>query len=95
MSTNEHKLLPRILFLQGASMTSVNRLSTALIGCGAVTQILYAPTVAKLERAGVVEIVALVDPNLERTAHVNKGLSTARQYCEVNSAPVYLHHDRR
>ena len=33
-------------------MTRANRLLTALIGCGAVTQILYTPALAKLERGG-------------------------------------------
>ena len=66
-------------------MTRVNRLSTALIGCGAVTQKLYVPVLIKLERAGMIDTVALVDPNPERTAHVGKTLSTARQYKDLQA----------
>lgn len=66
-------------------MTRVNRLSTALIGCGAVTQKSYTPALAELERAGVIDTVALVDPNPERTAHVGKTLSTARQYQDLQA----------
>lgn len=66
-------------------MTRVNRLSTALIGCGAVTQILYTPALAKLERAGMIDTVALVDPNPDRTAHVGKTLSTGRQYQDLQT----------
>lgn len=66
-------------------MTRDKRLSTALIGCGAVTQILYTPPLAKLERAGVIEMVALVDPNPESTARVGKTLSTARQYQDLQT----------
>ena len=66
-------------------MTRVNRLSTALIGCGAVTQKSYTPALAELERAGVIDTVALVDPNPERTAGVGKTLSTARQYQDLQT----------
>ena len=66
-------------------MTRVKRLSTALIGCGAVTQILYTPALVKLERAGVIDTVALVDPNPERTAYVGKTLSTGRQYQDLQA----------
>lgn len=60
-----------------------NRLSTALIGCGAVSQILYAPALVRLEREGLIDTVALVDPNLEQAANISKMLSTARQYQDV------------
>lgn len=62
-----------------------NRLSTVVIGCGAVTQILYTPLLARLELAGVLEIVALVDPNPESIAHVGKTLSTARPYQDLQA----------
>lgn len=57
-----------------------NRLSIALVGCGAVSQILYAPALLKLEREGLINTAALVDPNLERTANIGAVLSTARHY---------------
>jgi predicted dehydrogenase len=66
-------------------MTRDSRLSTALIGCGAVTQILYTPALVKLEREGVIGTVALVDPNPERTALVGKILSTGRQYQDLQA----------
>lgn len=63
----------------------VKRLSTALIGCGAVTQILYTPALVELEHEGVIDTVALVDPNPERTAHVGKTLYTERQYQDLEA----------
>jgi predicted dehydrogenase len=66
-------------------MMRANRLSTALIGCGAVTQILYTQALVKLERAGMIDTVALVDPNPECTAHVGKILSTGRQYQDLQA----------
>jgi predicted dehydrogenase len=64
-------------------MTRNKPLSTALIGCGAVTQILYTPALVELERAGVIETVALVDPNPEQTVHISKMLPTGRQYQDM------------
>jgi predicted dehydrogenase len=69
----------------GASMTSGNRLSIALIGCGAVTQILYTSPLANLQRAGLIETAALVDPNPESTAYVGRMLSAGRQYQDINA----------
>jgi predicted dehydrogenase len=50
------------------------------VGCGAVSEILYARALDTLAGAGVVEALALVDPNPERTANIGKTLPTARQY---------------
>lgn len=66
-------------------MPKVNRPSIALIGCGAVTQVLYLPALVKLEAAGLIATVALVDPNPEHSALVGKTLSTARQYRDLHA----------
>ena len=65
---------------------AVNRPTTvALVGCGAVSEILYAPTLDTLAGEGLTETVALVDPNPERTAKIGNTLSTARCYLDLDT----------
>lgn len=50
-------------------MDTVAPLDVALVGCGAVAQLYYAPVLERLARSGQVRVVALVDPcqrNLDR-----------------------------
>ena len=43
-------------------------ISVALVGCGAVADLYYAPALAALERDGVVVVTGLVDPDPARRA---------------------------
>ncbi len=69
-------------------MKSTGRLSAALIGCGAVSQILYAPALLKLEREGLMDTVALVDTSAEQAANIGVMLPKARQYQDVQKMLV-------
>jgi predicted dehydrogenase len=44
----------------------ISGISVALVGCGAVTEIFYTPTLIELEKEGVLKVLALVDPSPER-----------------------------
>ncbi|MBI2320749.1 MAG: oxidoreductase, partial [Chloroflexi bacterium] len=59
-------------------MTSSEPAKVALVGCGAVAEVLHAPTLRALVTEALVEVVALVDPNPARTAQVGRLLPQAR-----------------
>lgn len=61
-------------------------MKVALIGCGAVSEILYAPALSKLEQEGLVKTAALVDPNPARTAAVGAKLPGARAVTSLDAA---------
>ncbi len=70
---------------QAQRMRNVSRhVSVALIGCGAVSEILYANALDKLASEGVIETVALADPNPARAVKIGKTFPTARQYRSLN-----------
>lgn len=55
-------------------------MTVALVGCGAVSELLYAKALDMLAGEGVIETLALVDPNPAQTAKIGQTLGTARQY---------------
>lgn len=63
-----------------ARATAKKPITVALIGCGAVSELLHAPVLERLAGSALTETVALVDPNPQRTAAVAKTLPGARPY---------------
>ena len=55
-------------------------LPLALVGCGAVSDLLYVPALSELEREGCVQAVAVVDPNRQRATSVRRTLQDARAF---------------
>ena len=51
----------------------------ALVGCGAVVQQYYVPTLSLLERGGTLEVSALCDPDAAMRARVRHSFSRARE----------------
>lgn len=60
-------------------------ITVALVGCGAVSEVLYAKALDAMALEGLTETVALVDPNSEQSAKIGKMLSTARQYRDLDA----------
>jgi predicted dehydrogenase len=58
----------------------------ALIGCGAVSEILYGPALQRLAQERLLTAAALVDPNPARTAKVAERLPEARQLADLAEA---------
>lgn len=58
-------------------MTALRRLRVALVGCGAVSRLYYAPALQKLERLGQVQVVALFDPSSENLASIQETFPAA------------------
>ena len=54
-----------------------------LIGCGAVSQQLYAPALAHLEKSGAVRVVALVDPASAPRARLAARFPAARVFADL------------
>lgn len=59
--------------------------SVALIGCGAVSEILYGPALKSLAGEAVMETVALVDLNSPRAQAISNLLPTARVFASVDA----------
>jgi predicted dehydrogenase len=66
-------------------LTTKGPITVALIGCGAVSTVLHAPALDSLASEGLLETVALVDPDPDRTSKIGKTLSGARQYRDINA----------
>ena len=49
-------------------MNSREKIQTVLVGCGAISELYYAPACKELERQGLLQICAIVDPNRPRIA---------------------------
>jgi predicted dehydrogenase len=60
-------------------------MNVALVGCGAVSELLYVKVLRQLEPEGVVT-TALIDPNPRRTAAVGAGLPGARPFISLDAA---------
>lgn len=52
-------------------MTTSKLLNVALVGCGAVTKLYYAPALQDLERLGQIQVGALFDPNPVNVKHIH------------------------
>jgi len=59
-----------------------------LIGCGALAEMVYAPVLAYLTRAGRVRVAALVDPNAARAAGLAEKFPGARVAARVEELPA-------
>jgi predicted dehydrogenase len=59
-------------------------MTVALIGCGAVSELLYTHALRTLAREGVTETIALVDPNPERAAKLGESFPGARRYRDLD-----------
>jgi predicted dehydrogenase len=61
-------------------------LDTMIIGCGAVAHKLYGRPLQKLERAGDIRVVAVVDPYLQQARSLQSSFPRARIYEHANDA---------
>ncbi len=72
-------------------MAATTKVALGVVGCGAVTEMFYAPSVRELERAGYATVTAIFDPSAERVAKVGAQLIRAKQFTDfsdfVSSAP--------
>jgi predicted dehydrogenase len=58
-------------------MTTAEPLRVALVGCGAVTKLYYAPALQQLARSGQVQVAALFDPNPANVAPIHEAFPAA------------------
>ncbi len=72
-------------------MAATTTVTFGLVGCGAITEMYYAPSVRELERVGYATVTAIFDPSAERVAKVGAQLTGAKQFTDfsafVKSAP--------
>jgi predicted dehydrogenase len=72
-------------------MAATTKVAFGVVGCGAVTEMYYAPSARELERAGHATVTAIFDPSAERVAKVGAQLTGAKQFIDfsafVQSAP--------
>ena len=81
-----HAVLNSPLTQRAQGRAAVNKPATvALIGCGAVSDVLYAQALDVLASEGLTETVALVDPDSTRTSKIGETLPTARQYRDLSA----------
>jgi len=64
--------------------------SVCLIGCGAVSEILYAPALVAMKQKGLLEPVAVVDPNSSRTESVGQKLPSASCYADIDNMLAHV-----
>jgi predicted dehydrogenase len=58
-------------------------LRVALLGCGAVAELYYAPALKELERAEQLQVRALFDPSHDRVAQLNKSFPSATPIADL------------
>jgi len=63
------------------------RIKVALIGCGAVARLYYMPALRVLEAAGLVEVVALLDPEASHAALLREAFPQARTLRQLSELP--------
>lgn len=69
-----------------AARTSRPPVSVALVGCGAVARLFYAPALRELERHGVLQVTALVDPSAPARAALGAQFPAAREAADLPTA---------
>jgi predicted dehydrogenase len=62
-------------------------LRVALLGCGAVSRLYYAPALAALEQQGEVEVCALLDPDKAAVAELLRSFPSARAMSASDEVP--------
>lgn len=72
--------------VNGPGAKTARTVEIALIGCGAVAEILYAKALRQLEEEGLVSTCALVDPNPARTATIAAILRGPCQFVSLAAA---------
>src|SRR5689334_9536818 len=60
-------------------MTGSKPLNVALVGCGAVSSLYYAPALQALEKLGQLQVSALFDPNLANVGLIHKSFPGAKR----------------
>jgi predicted dehydrogenase len=60
-------------------MTGSKPLSVALVGCGAVSSLYYAPALQALEKLGQLQVSALFDPNVANATFIHKSFPGAKR----------------
>ena len=72
-------------------MAAMRKVAIGIVGCGAVTEMYYAPSVRELERAGYATATGIFDPSAERVTKVGAQLVDAKLFTNfsefVKSAP--------
>jgi predicted dehydrogenase len=69
-------------------MDTSEPVSVLLVGCGAIAELLHAPTLAALEQAGAVRVAGLVDPAPARRAVLGKFFPHAPGVDQVAALPA-------
>lgn len=67
------------------TMNSTRPITVGLFGCGAVSEMLYVPSLARLEQERLVHVSAVVDPNAHRTALVQRTLTRATSFSDAGA----------
>jgi predicted dehydrogenase len=70
---------------------SDNPVRVAIVGCGAVSQILYAPALQSLEEAGEAKVAALVDPAAAQRDELRRSFPHALTYADFTQCPLDEH----
>lgn len=60
----------------------------ALVGCGAVSRLYYAPALRQLERHGRLRVVAIVDPNPGNAAHLQAQFPASTHVHDLRELPA-------
>jgi predicted dehydrogenase len=72
-------------------MAATAKVAIGVVGCGAIAEMYYAPSLRELERAGYATVTAIFDPSAERVAKVGVQLRGGKQFTDfsrfVKSAP--------
>jgi predicted dehydrogenase len=74
-------------------MQTSQKVRVALVGCGAVARLYYAPALRELEASGRLNVVAIVDPNPLNAAHIQAQFPTSawsRDLAELRTHEVNL-----
>lgn len=64
---------------------AASRLPVVLVGCGAVSQQLYAPALLQLEKSGLAKVVALVDPSAAARQRLAERFPTANALATLDA----------
>src|SRR5437868_9317890 len=63
---------------------SVRPIQVSMVGCGAVAEMFYTPALKALEKSGACEVTALVDPNSQRTAQLQREFPNAKTFKDLD-----------
>ncbi len=63
-----------------------------VVGCGAVSQIMYVPALKVLEKRGLATVAALIDPAEKERAKVQKEFPKALAFTDIASCPLSPRH---